>query len=103
MGEPTFIMGENICIWSNWQGINLHNLHKTHAAQNQKKKKKKLKKLGEGRPVLSVTMKKVAAEDVSATFEDQQKINKFAWDTNRITEVKEEIETKQNQKKYSKI
>ena len=48
-------------------------------------------------------MKKVAAEDVSATFEDQQKINKFAWDTNRITEVKEEIETKQNQKKYSKI
>ena len=68
-----------------------------------RKKKKKTQKIGGRKANVSVTMKKVAAEDVSATFEDQQKINKFAWDTNRITEVKEEIETKQNQKKYSKI
>lgn len=35
-----------------------------------------------------------AAEDVHVTFEDQQKINKFARNTSRITELKEEIEVK---------
>ncbi|EHB08464.1 Prefoldin subunit 4 [Heterocephalus glaber] len=38
-----------------------------------------------------------AAEDVSVTFEDQQKINKFARNTGRITELKEEIELKKKQ------
>ncbi|XP_029974491.1 prefoldin subunit 4 [Salarias fasciatus] len=36
----------------------------------------------------------VAVEDVSVTFEDQQKINKFARNTNRMTELKNEIEAK---------
>ncbi|NXT20652.1 PFD4 protein, partial [Syrrhaptes paradoxus] len=38
-----------------------------------------------------------AAEDVNVTFEDQQKINKFARNTSRITELKEEIELKKKQ------
>uniref|UniRef100_A0A673UL06 Prefoldin subunit 4 n=1 Tax=Suricata suricatta TaxID=37032 RepID=A0A673UL06_SURSU len=38
-----------------------------------------------------------AAEDVNVTFEDQQKINKFARNTSRITELKEEIEVKKKQ------
>ena len=29
-------MGENICKWSNWQGVNLQNLQAAHAAQYQK-------------------------------------------------------------------
>nr|XP_057907286.1 prefoldin subunit 4 isoform X3 [Doryrhamphus excisus] len=33
-------------------------------------------------------------EDVNVTFEDQQKINKFARNTNRMTELKNEIESK---------
>nr|XP_020032380.1 prefoldin subunit 4 isoform X2 [Castor canadensis] len=41
---------------------------------------------------MAATMKKAAAEDVNVTFEDQQKINKFARNTSRITELKEEIE-----------
>ncbi|KAB0404879.1 hypothetical protein E2I00_012191 [Balaenoptera physalus] len=40
---------------------------------------------------------KDAAEDVNVTFEDQQKINKFARNTSRITELKEEIEVKKKQ------
>ena len=32
-------MGENICKWSNWQGINLQNIQTVHEAQYQKKKK----------------------------------------------------------------
>lgn len=47
-----------------------------------KKKKQKIKHLFQ------------AAEDVNVTFEDQQKINKFARNTSRITELKEEIEVK---------
>uniref|UniRef100_A0AAR2IQW8 Prefoldin subunit 4 n=1 Tax=Pygocentrus nattereri TaxID=42514 RepID=A0AAR2IQW8_PYGNA len=35
-----------------------------------------------------------AVEDVNVTFEDQQKINKFARNTNRMTELKDEIEAK---------
>lgn len=35
-----------------------------------------------------------AAEDVNVTFEDQQKINKFARNTNRMSELKDEIEAK---------
>ncbi|XP_004862848.1 prefoldin subunit 4-like [Heterocephalus glaber] len=46
---------------------------------------------------MAATMKKAAAEDVSVTFEDQQKINKFARNTGRITELKEEIELKKKQ------
>ncbi|XP_004406518.1 PREDICTED: prefoldin subunit 4-like [Odobenus rosmarus divergens] len=46
---------------------------------------------------MAATMKKAAAEDVNVTFEDQQKINKFAWNTSRITELKEEIEVKKKQ------
>ena len=41
---------------------------------------------------IATTMKKAAAEDVNVTFEDQQKIKKFAWNTCRITELKEETE-----------
>lgn len=43
---------------------------------------------------MAATMKKTAAEDVNITFEDQQKIKKFAQNTSRITELKEEIEVK---------
>ncbi|KAK3519000.1 hypothetical protein QTP70_016184 [Hemibagrus guttatus] len=44
---------------------------------------------------MAATVKKsVAVEDVNVTFEDQQKINKFARSTNRVTELKEEIEAK---------
>ncbi|EHB01895.1 Prefoldin subunit 4 [Heterocephalus glaber] len=45
---------------------------------------------------MATTMKKAAA-DVSVTFEDQQKINKFAQNTSRIRELKEEIEVKKKQ------
>uniref|UniRef100_A0A803K9M9 Prefoldin subunit 4 n=1 Tax=Xenopus tropicalis TaxID=8364 RepID=A0A803K9M9_XENTR len=37
------------------------------------------------------------AEDVNVTFEDQQKINIFARNTNRVTELKDEIEVKKKQ------
>ncbi|KAM3871613.1 prefoldin subunit 4 isoform 2-T2 [Diretmus argenteus] len=44
---------------------------------------------------MAATMKtSVAVEDVNVTFEDQQKINKFARNTNRMTEFKDEIEAK---------
>ncbi|XP_051962177.1 prefoldin subunit 4-like [Xyrauchen texanus] len=44
---------------------------------------------------MAATMKKgVAAEDVNVTFEDQQKINRFARNTNRMSEIKDEIEAK---------
>uniref|UniRef100_A0A665UN33 Prefoldin subunit 4 n=1 Tax=Echeneis naucrates TaxID=173247 RepID=A0A665UN33_ECHNA len=33
-------------------------------------------------------------EDVNVTFEDQQKINKFARNTSRMTELKSEIDSK---------
>ncbi|XP_043945974.1 prefoldin subunit 4 [Protopterus annectens] len=45
---------------------------------------------------MAATMKK-AAEDVNVTFEDQRKINTFARNTSRITELKEEIEIKKKQ------
>ncbi|XP_019721869.1 prefoldin subunit 4 isoform X2 [Hippocampus comes] len=41
---------------------------------------------------MAATIKGV--EDVNVTFEDQQKINKFARSTNRMTELKKEIESK---------
>ena len=31
-------MGENICKWCDWQGINLQNIQTAHAAQYKKKK-----------------------------------------------------------------
>ena len=40
---------------------------------------------------------KKAAVYVNVTFEDQQKINKFARNTSRITELKEEIDVKKKQ------
>ncbi|XP_070766714.1 prefoldin subunit 4 isoform X1 [Enoplosus armatus] len=44
---------------------------------------------------MAATMKgPVAVEDVNVTFEDQQKINKFARNTSRMTELKNEIESK---------
>ncbi|KAJ0036335.1 hypothetical protein NQD34_005012 [Periophthalmus magnuspinnatus] len=44
---------------------------------------------------MAATMKgSVAVDDVNVTFEDQQKINKFARNTNRMTELKNEIEGK---------
>merc|ERR1712002_147341 len=44
---------------------------------------------------MATTMKgPVAVEDVNVTFEDQQKINKFARNTSRMTELKNEIEAK---------
>ena len=48
---------------------------------------------------MAAAMKKTAAEVVNVTFEDQQKINKFARNTSRITELKEEIEVKKVVKK----
>uniref|UniRef100_A0AAQ4QMB1 Prefoldin subunit 4 n=1 Tax=Gasterosteus aculeatus aculeatus TaxID=481459 RepID=A0AAQ4QMB1_GASAC len=39
-------------------------------------------------------MKIMGVEDVNVTFADQQKINKFARNTNRMTELKNEIEVK---------
>ncbi|XP_023057935.1 prefoldin subunit 4-like [Piliocolobus tephrosceles] len=38
-----------------------------------------------------------AAENFNATFEDQQKVNKFARNMSRITELKEETEVKRKQ------
>ncbi|KAL6119464.1 prefoldin subunit 4 [Pungitius pungitius] len=44
---------------------------------------------------MAATMKgPVGVEDVNVTFADQQKINKFARNTNRMTELKNEIEGK---------
>ncbi|XP_075898255.1 prefoldin subunit 4 [Nelusetta ayraudi] len=37
---------------------------------------------------------RVAVEDVNVTYEDQQRINKFARNTSRMTELKNEIESK---------
>ena len=34
--KSTHKMGENICKWSNWQGIKLQNIQTAHAAQYQK-------------------------------------------------------------------
>nr|XP_019799595.1 prefoldin subunit 4 isoform X5 [Tursiops truncatus]XP_030694998.1 prefoldin subunit 4 isoform X4 [Globicephala melas] len=48
-------------------------------------------------PTLQTEKLRAAAEDVNVTFEDQQKINKFARNTSRITELKEEIEVKKKQ------
>ncbi|XP_069507231.1 prefoldin subunit 4 isoform X2 [Ambystoma mexicanum] len=45
---------------------------------------------------MAATMKK-GAEDVNVTFEDQQKINKFARNTSRLTELKEEIDVRKKQ------
>ncbi|XP_077587186.1 prefoldin subunit 4 isoform X2 [Stigmatopora nigra] len=45
--------------------------------------------------MMAATMKcAVGVEDVNVTFEDQQKINKFARSTNQMTELKKEIELK---------
>ncbi|XP_069740708.1 prefoldin subunit 4 isoform X2 [Narcine bancroftii] len=46
---------------------------------------------------MAATMKKTAVEDVNVTFEDQQKINKFARNNNRLLELREEIELKKKQ------
>ncbi|XP_018090435.1 prefoldin subunit 4 [Xenopus laevis] len=46
---------------------------------------------------MAATMKKAVAEDVNVTLEDQQKINIFARNTNRATELKDEIEVKKKQ------
>ncbi|KAF6737075.1 Prefoldin subunit 4 [Oryzias melastigma] len=43
---------------------------------------------------MAATMKTTGVEDIVVTFEDQQKINKFARNTNRITELKNEIQAK---------
>uniref|UniRef100_A0A8C6WSV9 Prefoldin subunit 4 n=1 Tax=Neogobius melanostomus TaxID=47308 RepID=A0A8C6WSV9_9GOBI len=44
--------------------------------------------------IMSISLKMLAVEDVNVTFEDQQKINKFARNTSRMTELKNEIEAK---------
>uniref|UniRef100_A0A286XND6 Prefoldin subunit 4 n=1 Tax=Cavia porcellus TaxID=10141 RepID=A0A286XND6_CAVPO len=46
---------------------------------------------------MAATMNKAAAEDLNVTVEEQQKINRFAQDTSRTTELKEEIEVKKKQ------
>ena len=46
--KKIYRMGENICKWSNRQGINLQNIQIAHAAQYQKKKQPS-QKMG-GRP-----------------------------------------------------
>ena len=38
--KVTHRMGENICKWSHWQGINHQNIQTAHAAQYISKKKK---------------------------------------------------------------
>ncbi|KAK5864049.1 hypothetical protein PBY51_001025 [Eleginops maclovinus] len=44
---------------------------------------------------MAATMKaNVAVEDVNVTFEDQQRINKFARNTSRMNELKNEIDAK---------
>ncbi|XP_029362859.1 prefoldin subunit 4 isoform X2 [Echeneis naucrates] len=43
---------------------------------------------------MAATVKGPAVEDVNVTFEDQQKINKFARNTSRMTELKSEIDSK---------
>ena len=40
-------MGENICKWRNWQGIDLQNMQTAYAAQCQKKTNNPIKKLAE--------------------------------------------------------
>ncbi|XP_029012733.1 prefoldin subunit 4 [Betta splendens] len=54
--------------------------------QPEKKEEKKTK--------MAAIVKGPAVEDVNVTFEDQQKINKFARNTSRMTELKSEIEAK---------
>uniref|UniRef100_A0A4W6FWK2 Prefoldin subunit 4 n=1 Tax=Lates calcarifer TaxID=8187 RepID=A0A4W6FWK2_LATCA len=44
--------------------------------------------------IISLKKTTTAVEDVNVTFEDQQKINKFARNTSRMTELKSEIEAK---------
>ena len=34
--KATYGMGENICKWCNWQGLNLQNIQTTHTTQQQK-------------------------------------------------------------------
>ena len=40
-------MGENICKWSDWQGISLQNIQTAHTAQYQKANKPIQKKVEE--------------------------------------------------------
>ena len=46
--KTTHRMGENICKWSDRQGINLQNIQIVHAAQYKKKNKQPNQKMGEG-------------------------------------------------------
>ena len=46
--KTTLRIGENICKWSNWQGINLQNIQTAHEAQYLKNKQPN-QKMG-GRP-----------------------------------------------------
>ena len=41
-------MGENICKWCNWQGLNFQNIQTAHIAQYQKKPNNPIKKWAEG-------------------------------------------------------
>ena len=45
-------------------------------------------------PPLLIVSCSQAVEDVNVTFEDQQKINKFARNSSRMSEFKSEIEAK---------
>ena len=38
--KGTYWMGENICMWYDWQGINFQNIQTGHVAQNQKNNNK---------------------------------------------------------------
>ena len=40
MKKTALRMGENICKWNNWKGINLQNLQTAHVAQKTKQQKK---------------------------------------------------------------
>merc|ERR1711931_45359 len=50
--------------------------------------------LCEDQSKMAATMKTAVVEDVNVTFEDQKKINTFARNTSRMTELKDEIEAK---------
>ena len=44
--KTTYRMGENICQWCDWQGINLQNIQTAHTVQYPKKQTQPNQKMG---------------------------------------------------------